>query len=353
MNSSWKSFEKQIDEIKDHIKTLEDSQTLINEAKSVEALPVEVTIPLNRIDSRRNLEKTYEYRANVVSLYGAFEHFVEELIKEYVGELSAKCNRFQDLDDRIRKEYVERWKSLHTNVKKGHTKYPLDEFKMAKNMHDTLVGDSSNIMAECYIPIGGNYRHGAICEIMEGLGAINIKSNLKKYEPLKGYMNSQGYGDDVADMVLFHEIENLVERRNEVAHGGSDNLLGDNEFDTMMNFVSIYAETLNNYMNDELYRVEWEKTKESAERSIDHRFLDGMVAVLTIANQTIRKGNKYIVKWPDGMYPRYMKMTIGEMHREEADGTAPQVDEVVATENVVISIQVEKPVTDGCIFKFL
>lgn len=353
MNSSWKSFEKQINEIRVHIKTLEDSQTLINEAKAVAALPATVTAPLKRVDARRNFEKTYEYRANIVSLYGAFEHFVEELIKEYIAELSKICGRFQDLDDKIRKEYVEKWKSLHTNVKKGHTKYMLDEYKMAKNMHDTLVGDSSGIMAECYIPIGGNYRHTAICEIMEGLGAVNIKSSLKKYEPLKTYMVDHMYSDDVADTVLFYEVEKLVERRNEVAHGAADDLLGDSEFETMIGFVGIYAETLNNYMNDELCRVEWEQKKDKTEFGIDHRYRDGMVAVMTINNETVKKGDRYLVNWPSGMYPRYKKMIIGELHKEEADGSDSMVDEVNATGNVVISIQVETPVSDGCKFKFL
>lgn len=353
MNSSWKSFEKQIDEIKAHIKTLEDSQALIKEAKTVAALPAAVTEPLNRIDARRNLEKTYEYRANVVSLYGAFEHFVEELIKEYVGELSKKCCHFQDLDDKIRKEYVEKWKSLHTNVKKGHTKYTLDELKMARNMHDTLVSDTSGIMAECYIPIGGNYRHNSICEIMESLGAANIRLNLKKYEPLKTYMANHKYGDDVGDSVLFLEVEKLVERRNEVSHGAADDLLSDNEFETMMDFVGVYAETLSNYMSDELCRVEWEQNKNKTVFSVGHRYDGGRVIAMTIDNEKVKKGNEFLVNWPNGNYPRYRKMTIDELRKEEADGSISVVEEVVATSDVVISIQVATPVSEGCKFKFL
>lgn len=350
MNISLNSFKANITEIEAHIKTLEDSQKIVAETKSM-PLPPSVTEPLNRVIARRNSEKSFEYRANVVSLYGAFERYIEELIKEYVNEIKGICVSYQNLDERIRKGYVDKWKNLHSNLIKGHTKYVLTEEKMVRNMHDTIIGNSSGIMAECYIPIGGNYRHKTICDIMTDLGASNIQTSLVKYEPLKKYIEDNGLGG-TEESILFHEIENLVERRNEVAHGAKDDLLSDGEFNVMMNFVVIYVTALNNYMNDELLRVEWDVKNGLSPYKPMNVYKGGKVPAFKVNNITIRQGDNVLVKWPNGNYPRYMKTNVTELHKEEADGTSSMVDEVIATSDLVISIETEDVVTVGCEFKF-
>lgn len=350
MNISLNTFNASIDEIEAHIQTLEDSQKIVAETKSMK-LPLSVTEPLKRVIARRNSEKSFEYRANIVSLYGAFERYIEDLIKEYVNEIKSICVSYQELDDRIRKGYIEKWKNLHSNFIKGHTKYVLTEETMVKNMHDTIIGGSSGIMAECYIPIGGNYRHKTICEIMTELGATNIQTNLINYEPLKSYIVNNGLAG-VGESVLFHEIEKLIERRNEVAHGAKDDLLSDDEFMEMMRFVKVYVMALNSFMNDELLRVEWDVKHSLSTFKPLNVFKDGMVPAFTVNKLSIRKGDKYLVKRPNGNFPRFLKMSLKEIQKEEVNGASSNVDEVVATSDTVISIETEEMVTTGCEFKF-
>lgn len=351
MNTSLNAFEAQIAEIKAHLLTLEDALTLIVQTKAATP-PTSISEPLNKILSRRNEEKKYEYRANIVSLYGVFERFVEDLIREYVGEISRICRSYDNLDDKIKGSYVEKWKVLHTNIVKGHTKYSLTVEKMAQNMQDTILQNSSAIMPECFIPIGGNYRHDMVCNCMTDLGATNIKSGMKKYEPLNTYIVVHEIAEDNIDEAINLKLGDLVERRNEVAHGAIGTMLGKEEYEEMMQFTDLYAKTINAYMNDELMRVEWDLYNMVSTFSPFHLYHENTVAAFHVEDVTIKNGQRYLIKWPHGRYPRYSEKTVIELHKELADGSSSKVEEVHATTNTVISIDCGMVVSEGCEFKF-
>ncbi len=352
MNASLNDFEKRITEIKAHIQTLKDAQDMIAQTKAVVTAP-SITGPLNRIVARRNEEKEFEYRANIISLYGAFEQFVEDLIREYVGEISRICVAYEKLDDKIKKGYVEKWKGLHTNIVKGHAKYTLSEMQMAQNMNITLIQNSSAIMPECFIPIGGNYRHNVVCECMEDIGAVNIKSGLRKYEPLQTILVPYGDDNDRINQVLNLKIADLVERRNEVAHGAVGIMLGDDDYEKLLNFIVTYSQAVNAYMNDELLRVEWEVNDTAMVFMPTRRFHGNTVAVFTVIHVTIKKGRRVLIKNPDGIYPRFRQIKVANLHVEQADGGSTEVDEVAATKPTIISIDCVEAVSAACNFKFL
>lgn len=351
MNTSLNAFEAQIAEIKAHILTLEDAQALMVQTRS-STPPAAISEPLNKILARRNEEKKYEYRANIVSLYGAFERFVEDLIREYVGEISRICGSYDDLDEKIKASYVEKWKVLHTNIVKGHTKYLLTVVEMAQNIHDTILQNSSAIMPECFIPIGGNYRHEVVCNCMVDLGATSIKSVMKKYEPLNTYIVNHEIAEDNIDETINLKLGELVDRRNEVAHGAIGTILSKEEYEELMEYTALYARTINAYMNDELMRVDWDLNKVSA-FSPFHLYHGNIVAAFHVENVAIKNGQRYLIKWPQGRYPRYSEKTVIELHREMTDGSSSKVDEVHVTTDTVISIDCGIAVSEGCEFKFL
>lgn len=51
-------------------------------------------------------ERIFNYRSNIISIYGSFEQFIESSIKEYVKELLKVCSSFSELDDAIQNKYI-------------------------------------------------------------------------------------------------------------------------------------------------------------------------------------------------------------------------------------------------------
>ena len=353
MNASLKSFEDQIDDIRNHIQTLNDLQNHYDDSVSILShLPVATRDCFNRILSRRNKEKEYEYRANIVSLYGAYEQFIEGIIKEYVNDISTICPTYHDLDEIIRKKYVEKWKSLHTSLLKGHTKYKLSEVDLVDNLNSVLINDSSLLLAECFIPIGGNYRHTVVCQCLTDLGVSDANSSIGKYEPLNTYL-STSFGDVNPDTVINLKINDLVERRNEVAHGGGFNIISNDEFEELLEFVLNYAISLNNTLNNELLRLKWEMQNKKEFQPINV-FRNPPVVAFSVYETTINEGGGFLVKWGSDHHPQFSEGRVITLHVEESDGTSQQVDFVDATQaSRIISIYNQGGFTVNCHFKFL
>lgn len=357
MNASLTELQAQLRDIKDHLQTLKDSQAFLDKTRRFKLCTLVTSSGeyLKNILARRNQEKEYEFKANIVSLYGAFEHFVENLIREYLLELSNLCSSFSDMGTVIQNKYVEKWKVLHTSFKRGHTKYAVTEQQLIMNLNNTMINDANSVMAECFIPIGGNYRHDVVCDCLTDLGLTNnIKSNLAKYEPLNGYLSKENSETVDTYNVICLKINNLVDRRNEIAHGGLTTIMGDEEFEELIGFIDVYATTLNNSLNDELLRVEWEH-KQGIEDKQPSDFFTGLsVAAFRTNHVSISIGGQYLVHWNEKHYPRYDKATIKELYVENDDGSSQAVDSVVATDSLrVFSIKTDDSVTRNCHFKFL
>lgn len=75
MKNSLIEFEKQIKSINTHLKIIEQYNKILKNYRNND-----VDFIINNITE----ERVFTYRSNIISLYGAFEHFLESVIKEYI-----------------------------------------------------------------------------------------------------------------------------------------------------------------------------------------------------------------------------------------------------------------------------
>ena len=68
------------------------------------------------IQSKQTDEKIFNYRANIISLYGVFEFFIEEVFKEYVECLKNIIPQYDSLNDKIKKNYFTNTAKLHSKL---------------------------------------------------------------------------------------------------------------------------------------------------------------------------------------------------------------------------------------------
>lgn len=97
MNIAIDEFEKQIEKIKLHLDILEKYDQIIRNQHSQIATYIK-----NNISD----EKVFNYRSNIISLYGAFEHFIESVIQEYIEKAQKFITSFDGWGDKITKNYL-------------------------------------------------------------------------------------------------------------------------------------------------------------------------------------------------------------------------------------------------------
>lgn len=101
-------FKSAIDSIRNHISVTKKIRLYLTKNKDCP--------DIKDIIAHYSDEKNFNYRSNVISLYGAFEKYVESLIAEYVSCYQKLVHTFDESCGKIKKDYFGNWKKLHGKI---------------------------------------------------------------------------------------------------------------------------------------------------------------------------------------------------------------------------------------------
>ena len=101
MKTSITEFNNQTERIKTHLEVLDKFNQLIRTQNNAD---------VDFIKANSTHEKEFTYRSNIISLYGAFEHFVESVIIEYIQSVQEHIASFEEWGEKITRNYFELWK---------------------------------------------------------------------------------------------------------------------------------------------------------------------------------------------------------------------------------------------------
>jgi len=151
MNFALNNLKIKIDGIKKHLIYAENLQKVLLLTKNGAAN--ELKEPSDYLRNENTSERTFNYRSNIISLYGAFEHFIEEITKEYVDELLKHTQHFSQLNEKIQKNYFTKWKSL--SEKLSWSKYAhLDDQKLIVSLHESFIQDKLSSVSRMNVRYG-------------------------------------------------------------------------------------------------------------------------------------------------------------------------------------------------------
>ena len=71
---------------------------------------------------RNSDKKIFDYKLTILTLYGAFENYIESIISQYILKLNAAVNSFSDLPKPIQIHHTELSAKLISSVCAGYSK---------------------------------------------------------------------------------------------------------------------------------------------------------------------------------------------------------------------------------------
>lgn len=346
MEYALKRFKQRIGFIKNQLHS-QDLEKELRKSFSRKELSKEENNCLKKILDNKTDEKIYQYTANIISLYGGLESFVEAIVEEYLKSISSLFPSYKDLKEAVGfADYMAQGIVLLNHAEERKFK-DLPKKDVLKGLYEALVNDNSGALhSEAFIDIGGgNYKHNTIMKCLAHLGVKDIDGKLKNFDPLSSYIREKGID---TSSYLYTKIDDLVVRRNELAHGTENLELMDSEpFSEYLLFLSIYAETINNYLNNELKHYGWEVVQSDV---IDPRVYSNNT--ITIKSEHARvgaefsKGQKLLIcrggRYYDGVIEN---IRVGEANHERFK------KEMTETE-IGLKIASDCTITKECQLKF-
>lgn len=263
-------------------------------------------------------KKIFEYKSITISLYGILEKHIGIWIKEYINQLPEIITSYNELPDRFREDH------FHLSVKligliseKKHAKYEsLKKESILAKLNSCIEKPSDfKLNSDAFYLRSGNLKHGKIAEALTYLD-ISLTSNLKVIGQRSGGFlsdrapNISNKGDE-----LFRLIDELVARRNDIAHGEDiDNIINVREFDEYVDFLEGYGRAIFQTLIEKIYQLEAEHLYKEIDNVI--KIYRGSILCFEIEGNEISVGENIIVKLLDG---GFMKKEILGIQKDSKD----------------------------------
>lgn len=251
----------------------------------IESSKVDILHTSNNYEySKSSAKRKFDYSSAIISLYGLIENYIEKFCFEYSESIEKIIPSYDFLDSKFTDNHfnlsIELIKKISENK---HIKYVnISKEKVVNNLNNCLtIKQPYKLNREAFTINTGNLKHSKICDT---LGYVNIKLNekLKQIDCFSSQTEN-----------AFNKVDDLVQRRNEIAHGNVQDILDTSEIVSYVDFVEKYLLSIGKIMKNEIEQLDLFYKKSNK--------------CILISNTKVFKGN--IVGIPNG---KKLNMIIGD-----------------------------------------
>jgi hypothetical protein len=213
------------------------------EQLKIDILPESVNYEYSTSPSKRK----FDYNSIIISLYGLVENYIEKFCFEYTEIIEKTIPSYDMLESKFIDNHfnlsIELVKKL---IENKHLKFShINKEKVINNLNNCIVNKINyKLNKEAFTINTGNLKHSKICET---IGFLNIKIN-EKLKCIDGYSRNTENA--------FSTIDNLVQRRNEIAHGNVENILDSTTITPFVDFVEKYLNSIGQIMKLEILQID-------------------------------------------------------------------------------------------------
>lgn len=284
---------------------------VISDNEGGENLTPDSILNLLAISSDFRRKKIFEYNAYIISLYGLFERFLENILEDYLKDICATLKIYSKLPSELKKNLL----SSNVDILRNLTNPKFNTISPAsfiQNLNKALSENKAILNVEAFQHHAYNFKQSIIAEYFARIGINGISNSLKIYEPLKTLLE-QKYGNPagVESGIIFKIIDDLAQRRNDVAHGVENvELLNVTIIKEYTEFILAYCKSLYKILLNErnMYLFNETETNLTLLAVINHSIVCGTVESISFSNS-----DKLIIEKPEGNFPRYESLNIQDI----------------------------------------
>jgi RiboL-PSP-HEPN len=338
--TSLERFKKEINQVREYFQHIQHVDNILNYVVS-STDNEEIKVSLNRLKdhhrSFRKDKKIFEYKASIISLYGLLEKYVEIWIKEYLDSLAVLITDYNNIDEKIRNNHFElSLKLINTIAGRESAKYQhLTKEEVVKNLNECIVNPKNyKFNTEAFVILSGNLKHKQIVKMFE-LVNVSLNEELKNNQTLTQYFDSDKGITNISNIdtdILYNKINDLVERRNQIAHGSEAlDILNISELEVYIQFLETYCQAIFEILSEELIKKESIHTFQNIEKVI--KIFDNKILAFEIDNYTIKVGDILIVETTERKFLKKSILTIQLDNKSYTELT------ILEKKNIAISVE--------------
>ncbi|WP_313150265.1 MAE_28990/MAE_18760 family HEPN-like nuclease [Lysinibacillus capsici] len=235
----------------------------------------------------------YNYKTVIISLYGLLESFVENLIKSYLEFLSETVSSYGELPESILKNHFNKSADLIQKIDTLPKYQNLKKEDVIKNLNKCIeTPENYALNIDAYTYHTANFKHDVIVNFFKQVG-IEISNYIREEKPFKNYLSEEYPEIDIPEHLnVYEKLNDLANRRNDVAHGAEINLLGPQDLLDYISYVEAYCLSLYNVVYNEALTIEINYN--AIELNNPKLIVNNEIICLELNNTSISIGDKIV-----------------------------------------------------------
>lgn len=280
-------------------------------------------------------KRQFNYNSIIISLYGSFERFIENILITYVDRINSLIKTYSELPESILKQHLLLSISLLNKVEQPKYNGPLRKEDIIKNLHTCLnTVNGYELNKDAFSQHSANFRLQVIDESFSQVGVNQISSKVLKTKSFRAYIIDVLKLNEDSELNVnecFQILNDLAEFRNFVAHGVDSNLIQNEILLDYLVFFKEYTSSLVQVLSKNLLHFEI-KGNSIELGEITDVFSEGKIICLTTKNTPIKIGDEIIAKNGQNI----IKTTIRSIRLDDTE-----VENVDANSNYEIGISID------------
>lgn len=281
MDNVVDNFNIEIKELRDHLNYIENISNEISNTSPLFPYVNSLT------------KKKFNYNSLIISLYGIVENYSEKFIVKYLENISLIISEYPNLKNSIKKKNIYNSASLTLKViEKKLSKYShLKENDLITNLNTCLTNlPNYSLNFESFTMLLGNMKHSRMCELFSQIDIDLNQSFIKHTEFNLSSSENQ-----------FIKLDELVDMRNEVAHGNVSTLLTPNQVQDYVDFIEKYFKNLHKILAFDLEqeKLKYWKTNHSIQLENTIVFTGNIIGFNNVKNIKVDRNSLIIIHKKD------------------------------------------------------
>ena len=316
-----------ISELRKYIEIINSFSALVKKSPQSD-----IAVAIRDFPAKRQLD----YNCIIVTLYGLLEQYVEALLAAYIDSYTQIVPRYSYLPSDLRKAHIHLVVDHLQRATKLRYRGQYDVSSLVKGLNSCLEDrEPYHLIADSFTHHTTNVRVEAVDEMFKRVGLIGVSRRAVKTDIFKEFLDNEdpkrSINSDFPERCLI-EIDDLAERRNEVSHGLSSNIVSNEILLGYLQIVEVYCKAI--------YAVVVESSlpylaqHRGVELGDPIAVFNNEILCVSTKGYEVKQGDTLVLETADPQQP-YMQSVIGEIQIE-----GKSVEKVLAGEPVDIGMKI-------------
>jgi hypothetical protein len=289
--------------------------------------------------------KQFDFNSHIISIYGAYEHFVEQLFVKYLNEICSVITSYDLLPEEIQKNNLNKTLEIIKQLDYRKNKNVKPE-KLIEILHNNINENSSVINIDAFKNHSANFRITVIDTYFSEIGIKNTSSLIRQYEPLKSFLtiNVSDFASK-KNSIVFPILEHICDLRNDIAHGVNNvQLINKSILFEYIDFMKIFATSLFELINDNYLSKIYESNNNEIEVI---SIFNKEILCFNSKGKKIDRNTKILVK-SENHLPNVFIANIKDIQHNNVS-----INNTEPNDNIDIGILVDKKIKNTMNFKLI